>query len=121
MNGMDMSLLRKRLEHAGFDTERFAYHSLKNTPLENALALQSFVETIESPVIHFVCHSLGGLVIRHLFHNYPGQRPGRVVTLGTPHSSSSTASRLNEYSHTRWMLGKSIRSGLLGDVPPWRN
>lgn len=121
MNGMDMSLLRKRLDHAGFNTLRFSYHSLKNTPLENALALQSFVETIQSPVMHFVCHSLGGLVIRHLFHNYPEQRPGRVVTLGTPHTSSSAALRLYESSHARWVLGNSAKSGLLGDVPPWRN
>lgn len=121
MNGMDMSLLRKRLEHAGFNTLRFSYHSLEKTPLENALALQSFTEKIQSPVLHFVCHSLGGLVIRHLFHNYPEQRPGRVVTLGTPHTSSSAALRLYESSHTRWVLGKSAKLGLLGDVSPWRN
>lgn len=121
MNGMDMSLLRKRLEHAGFNTLRFSYHSLKNTPLENALALQSFTEKIQCPALHFVCHSLGGLVIRHLFHNYPEQRPGRVVTLGTPHTSSSAAIRLYGLSPSRWVLGKSIKAGLLGDVPPWRN
>jgi pimeloyl-ACP methyl ester carboxylesterase len=121
MNGVDMGLLCKRLENAGFNTERFSYHSLKNTPPENALALQSFVETLSAPVMHFVCHSLGGLVIRHLFHLYPGQRPGRVVTLGTPHTGSSAALRLCESSLTRWTLGKSTRAGLLGDVPHWRN
>lgn len=121
MNGMDMSLLRKRLDHAGFNTLRFSYHSLKNTPLENALTLQSFTEKIQNPALHFVCHSLGGLVIRHLFHSYPEQRPGRVVTLGTPHTSSSAALRLYDSSPGRWVLGKSAKSGLLGDVPPWRN
>lgn len=121
MNGMDMGLLYRRLEHAGFNTLRFSYHSLQNTPLENALALQTYVEKIHSPVIHYVCHSLGGLVIRQLFHNYPEQRPGRIVTLGTPHSISSAAQRLNQSSPGRMLLGKSIKQGLLGDVPPWRN
>jgi len=121
VNGMDMSLLRKRLENASFNTLRFSYHSLKNTPLENALALQSFTEKIQSPALHFVCHSLGGLVIRHLFHNYPEQRPGRIVTLGTPHTNSSAAIKLHQSSSSRWVLGKSTKLGLLGDVPPWRN
>ena len=121
LNGMDMGLLRRRLEHTGFNTLRFSYHSLQNTPLENALTLQAYVEKIQSPVIHYVCHSLGGLVIRQLFHNYPEQRPGRIVTLGTPHLISSAAQRLNQSAPGRMLLGKSIKQGLLGDAPPWRN
>ena len=119
MNGMDMSLLRRRLEHAGFNTLRFPYHSLQNTPLENALVLQDRIENIPDPVIHYVCHSLGGLVIRQLFYNFPGQRPGRIVTLGTPHVASSAAQRLYQSAPGRMLLGKSTRHGLLGDVPPW--
>lgn len=121
MNGVDMSLLRRRLEQAGFNTLQFSYHSLQNSPMVNALALQSFVEKIHSPVIHYVCHSLGGLVIRHLFNHYPEQKPGRVVTLGTPHIISSAAQKLNRTSAGRLLLGESTRLGLLGDVPPWRN
>ena len=121
MNGVDMGLLRRRLEQAGFKTLRFSYHGLQNTPLVNALALQAYVEKIHSPVIHYVCHSLGGLVIRHLFNNYPEQSPGRVVTLGTPHLISSAAQRLNQSSLGRMLLGQSTKLGLLGDVPPWRN
>jgi len=121
MNGLDMSLLRRRLEHAGFSALRFSYHSLKNTPLENALALQGCIEKISNPVIHYICHSLGGLVVRQLFHLYPEQRPGRIVTLGTPHSTSSAAQKLNQFAPGRMLLGKSTRYGLLGDAPPWHN
>lgn len=121
MNGIDMRLLRRRLEHAGYNAQQFSYPSLRDTPLENALALQTFCEKIQGPVIHFVCHSLGGLVVRHLFHNYPQQRPGRVVTLGTPHTGSSAALRLSQSLPGRILLGRSVKQGLLGELPPWRN
>lgn len=120
MNGLDMSVLRKRLDYAGYETCRFSYHSVRSTPVENALALQTFSETVKSPVIHYVCHSLGGLIVRHLFYNYPQRAPGRVVTLGTPHNASSTAGALARFAPARVLFGRSTHQGLLGNVPPWR-
>lgn len=121
MNGMDMLLLKKRLEHAGYKTMRFSYRSLRSAPAENALDLYNLVEQIESPVIHFVCHSLGGLVVRHLFSLYPDQKAGRVVTLGTPHSVSSAARELNRFPGGKYLLGNSMKHGLGGNVPAWPN
>ena len=121
MNGMDMSLMRHRLEQAGYECRRFAYHSIRSTPLENAMDLNTYLQTLDAAVLHLVAHSLGGLVLRHLFHEYPGQRPGRVVTLGTPHQPSSAARSLSFFPVTRFLLGKSIVNGLLGNVPPWHN
>lgn len=119
MNGLDMSLLRRRLVQAGYDTRRFSYRSMRATPLENAMDLNAFLLTQEAPVVHLVAHSLGGLILRHLFHEYPRQRPGRVVTLGTPHQPSSAAQSLADFPLTRILLGKSIVHGLLGNAPPW--
>ncbi len=116
---MDMTLLRKRLEHAGYTTKQFSYPTVRNTPLENAMDLNAFVAKINSPTVHFVCHSLGGIVVRHLFHEYPDQKPGRIVTLGTPHKPSSAAQQLSRFTPTCMMLGKSTINGLLGNIPPW--
>ena len=121
MNGMDMSLLRHRLEKAGYETRRFTYRSVRSRPLENAMDLNAFILTLEAPVIHFLCHSLGGLVVRHLFHEFPDQRPGRVVTLGTPHQPSSAAQSLIHVPPFRVLFGKSIVNGLLGKVPVWNS
>jgi len=121
MNGWDMSLLRRRLELAGYDCRRFSYHSMRSTPLENAMDLNAYLLTLDAAAIHLVAHSLGGLVVRHLFHEYPQQRPGRVVTLGTPHQHSTTAGSLADFPLTRILLGKSIVNGLLGNVPPWHS
>jgi len=119
MNGLEMSLLGKRLSRAGFHTRRFKYPSVNSGPHDNASALQELVQIIDSNKLHFVCHSLGGLVIRHLFHRYPDQRPGRIVTLGTPHRFSRAAKYLADRDTGRRMLGHSMKGGLLGNVPAW--
>lgn len=120
MNGLDMGLLQRRLMARGYHTTRFHYNSVSATPAENARQLGRLVETIEQPVIHFICHSLGGLVLRHLFHLCPEQKPGRVVTLGTPHRCSSAAGQLSRIAVGRILLGKSMDSGLLGGAPAWQ-
>jgi len=120
-NGLDMVLLKTRLERAGFATRMFTYPSVRTPPCDNAHNLQRLVGRIKSPVLHFVCHSLGGLIVRHLFHHYPEQRPGRVVTLGTPHTTSTAARQLSRLSTGRWLLGHSLEEGLLGGAPPWHN
>jgi pimeloyl-ACP methyl ester carboxylesterase len=119
MNGIDMTLLINRMKGHGYRTERFSYPSMGSTPRENAARLDSFCASINTPVVHFIGHSLGGIVIRHLFFDYPNRKPGRVVTLGTPHRPSYSAHNLSGYTLGKLMLGHSVIDGLLGNIPPW--
>lgn len=119
MNGMDMGLLRRRLSRAGYEAIQFRYASVRNTPLVNAMRLNDFTRGLHARIVHFVGHSLGGIVIRHLFFEYPDQRPGRVVTLGTPHRSSRAADALSRWPAGGLLLGESTKKGLLGNAPPW--
>ncbi|MGH8630353.1 MAG: esterase/lipase family protein [Burkholderiales bacterium] len=121
MNGMDMGLLRRRLARAGFRPVQFRYPSLRRPPHINAMQLHTFAQGLDAQTLHFVGHSLGGIVIRHLFFEYPDQRPGRVVTLGTPHHFSQAAGVLSRWPIGRLLLGKSTKNGLLGHAPPWPN
>lgn len=118
VNGLDMSLLRYRLQKH-YACHQFSYNSVSCEPAENAEKLNEFTANIDSDTIHFVGHSLGGLVIRHLFHHYPQQKPGRIVTLGTPHNQSHSARQLCGFLPTKILLGKSINDGLLGELPDW--
>jgi len=120
MTGWDMYLLAHRMEQCGFRVYRFSYRSTRYGLRENAFLLNRFLETIPGATIHLVGHSLGGLVIRRLFLDYPRQRPGRIVTLGTPHRTSRTAQRLQRAGWGRWALGKSF-GALTTALPPWDN
>lgn len=119
MTGIDMTVLRQRLRRCGFRSVQFSYPTVRCNIVQNAQRLQRFITKIDAEVIHFVGHSLGGLVIRQLFHDFPDQRPGRIVTLGTPHNGSLVARRFNRSSLGRMILGHSLERGLLGDIPPW--
>ncbi|MCW9013241.1 MAG: alpha/beta fold hydrolase [Gammaproteobacteria bacterium] len=119
MNGAEMWRLRQRLRQAGFDCYQFKYASFKKSPEENAELLNSFVQSIDARVIHFVCHSLGGIVLLHLFDKHLQSKPGRIVFLGSPVNGSEVARRLYSTRFTRWSLGRSVDRGLLGGRPAW--
>lgn len=119
MTGLDMAVLRRRVRACGFTTRQFSYPSVRATPRENAAQLQRWLAGVEGGTVHFVAHSLGGLVVRWLQQDFPGQRPGRVVTLGTPHAGSRVARVAGQRPWLRRLLGASLEQGLRGDLPPW--
>ena len=120
VNGLEQSLLRHRVRQCGYDCHQFSYHSLLRSPRQNADRLQAFLQKIDADVVHFVVHSLGGVVLLHLFDRHPDQRPGRVIMLGTPINGSSLARKLYRFPPARLLLGRSVVRGLLGDMPRWK-
>ena len=98
-----MWLLASRLEDAGFHVERVGYKSLKQTPEE---ILDDVSEQItgcclkqERPV-HFVGHSLGGLLIRAYLQDNDVDQLGRVVLIGTPNQGNELVDRFG----TDWWM-----------------
>ena len=120
MSGLELAPLRRRVRRCGFSCHQFRYRSLVRSPQENAARLDAYLRTIDADVIHLVAHSMGGLVVMHLFDQYPLQKPGRVVMLATPVTGSALAHKLNRYFFTRPFLGRSTERGLLGDAPRWK-
>jgi pimeloyl-ACP methyl ester carboxylesterase len=120
MTGLEMSLLAHRIRSAGFATKRFFYHSLFSTPAQNAERLYEFLLQQKSKTIHLVAHSLGGIVLLHLFDKYVDLPNGRVVLLGSPVQGSGVAKRLNSAFLTKGLIGRSGEQGLLGGAPGWR-
>ncbi len=122
MLGIDMALLRKRVRRCGFKVHQFHYSTVRKSPRESAVQLQSYIQQFDTQQpLHFVAHSLGGMVVRHLFYLYPEQRNGKVLALGTPHAGSEVAEQLSHSAWGRLILGKSVQQGLLGDAPQWRS
>ncbi|MGI9302236.1 MAG: esterase/lipase family protein [Gammaproteobacteria bacterium] len=120
MVGVEMGLLRKRIERCEFECCQYRYHSIRSTPADNARRLHDYLQTLETDIVHLVAHSLGGLVVMHLFDQFPMQKPGRVLMLATPIKGSALARRMNKIPVTGVLLGKSINQGLLGDAPRWK-
>ena len=119
MHAIAMLPLRSRLGACGFRPRQFSYPSLRLSVAENAARLARSLRDVDPPVVHFLCHSLGGLVVRSMLLESSWQRPGRVLTLGTPHMGCHVARRLGANPALAWILGNSLRHGLDGDIPPW--
>ena len=46
--------------------------------------------------VHFVTHSLGGIVVRYYFKHHPSARFGRIVMLSPPNQGSEPVDRLKD-------------------------
>ncbi len=119
MTGFEMLLLRYRLYRCGYRTYQFHYPSLCRKPAENAASLNRFLEKISADRVHLLAHSLGGIVLMHLFYAFSQQNPGRVVMLGTPAKGSELARRFYRKQGLRLLLGHACEQGLLGGAPDW--
>lgn len=90
-----MKRLMKYLEQEGFKVTGLNYPSRTKLLPEIAQMVASEIARIQDPKekIHFVAHSMGGIVVRQLFHDYPEiqERVGRVVMLGTPNQGCEVA------------------------------
>ena len=119
MKGPELSFIRYKLMHQGYKVLQFHYPSIFNSPEQNAASLYQFISKIDANVIHFVAHSLGGIVLSHLFANHEIKQQGKVVLIGSPLKGSAAAASLNKNKLMKPLLGKSVVKGLLGDVPGW--
>lgn len=120
MKGWVMKPISRYLSTHGHECRQFSYHSVRRTPKENALMLGQFVDKLDADIIHFVGHSLGGIILLHYFQIFDTAKPGRVVILGTPLSGSNVARHVSKNNFIKTsMLGASAKS-LLGNVPVWK-
>jgi len=120
MNGLEMGVLAHRLRRCGYTPITYPYKDWRFSPAQNAAHLQSWMESLQTDEVNFVAHSLGGVVLLHLFDRYPRQRPGRVVLLASPVRGSIVAEGMARRDWSRRTLGRSVEQGLLGGAPVWR-
>jgi pimeloyl-ACP methyl ester carboxylesterase len=119
--------LEKRLQRAGFATLNVDYESRKK-PLELlaediCFAIADFAARQHGP-IHFVTHSMGGLLARVYIARHRPARLGRVVMLGTPNGGSEIADRLQNIGLYRAYFGPAglqlvtTKDVTLASLPP---
>jgi pimeloyl-ACP methyl ester carboxylesterase len=114
MSGGESLLLRRRLSREfGMDVHPFRYATATSTMTEITSRLQGFVRNLQASRLHFVGHSLGGLVIYRFLERYPQQPPGRVVFLGTPSVASRAAVQASHIRLVASAMGRSVQDELL--------
>jgi alpha-beta hydrolase superfamily lysophospholipase len=120
MRGAAMGVLRRRLEPSGFSFHDFTYSSLTGSLYDSVEALAEFVARVPGETVHFVGHSLGGVLICALLERSLPARTGRVVCLGSPLKGSKTAARLCRWPGGRLLIGRVPSTSMRAAGRPWR-
>jgi hypothetical protein len=122
-----MALLAERLEDAGYRVVNFGYPS-RSEPIE------ALVDRLEDELhrccpgsedsVHFVTHSMGGVLVRALLARREQPHHGRVVMLSPPNQGSEIVDAFADTPVLRAFLGPAgVRlgtdpDGVSGGLPP---
>jgi len=123
MSGFELRVLKHRLEADGeFRAVAFSYPSITGTINDHVRALLDFVREQDARELHFVGHSLGGIVILRALQLTDDLPPGRAVLLGTPSQGSKAAqgvARILPFGKA--ILGASVNAEIVEFAPrEWR-
>ncbi len=99
--------LSHRLRKDGFKVRHFAYPATSIPLAAHAGNLFEFASDTRSDGIHFLGHSLGGLVILRMMADTPELPPGRIVLLGSPLGGSVVARRMRNLPGSEKLLGEA--------------
>jgi len=91
----------------------FRYFGASESMSDITARLAAFVRELKGAEVHFVGHSLGGLVIYRLLERFPEQPPGRVVFLGVPCVASRAAERAGVLGPLAHLMGPTVAAELL--------
>jgi pimeloyl-ACP methyl ester carboxylesterase len=114
MPGEESLVLRSRLSHEfALKLRPFRYSAATSSMSHITGRLADFVRELSVAEVHFIGHSLGGLVIHRFLERFPEQPPGRVVFLGTPSVASRAAENASRFAPIAHLMGQSVAEELL--------
>jgi predicted alpha/beta hydrolase family esterase len=115
MKRLEWTLRREnyRVINLAYPSTRISVHAAADLWLSNVLKTQTTDPTVK---IHFVAHSLGGIVLRQYLTNHQIQNLGRVVMLAPPNQGSELADRLRNNCLYRLATGPAGQELGTGDT-----
>ncbi|MEE2638664.1 MAG: alpha/beta fold hydrolase [Acidobacteriota bacterium] len=122
-----MAILSARLADAGFRVTSFGYPS-RTEPVEALIdRLADQVDQCchdDMTGVHFVTHSMGGVLVRSYLSRRPERHDGRVVMLSPPSQGSEIVDAFVDSEMLRALLGPAGArlgtgsAGIAGELPP---
>lgn len=117
MHGVAMALMQRRLARGGYAVRPYSYPTVRSTLGENAQRLRSYCDSLACDKLHFVAHSMGGLVALKAAGLLIPDTRGRIVLIGTPFADCYSGHQLQRLPGGRWLLGKCMAQWLLESQP----
>lgn len=102
-----MSKMAKKLSVAGYQTVNQNYESTKHSieKLSTDAISQALISCGNAERVHFVTHSLGGILVRYYLQSSYIKKLGRVVMLGPPNQGSEVVDKLAKMPGFEWFNG----------------
>lgn len=103
-----MYWIGRYLKQKNYDITLFDYPSTKY-PIEELVEWmhEKLQKSPQDPtqVVHFVCYSMGGVLLRAYLEKYAIPNLGRVVFLASPNQGSELADKLSAFKLYAWIFG----------------
>ncbi len=105
-----MDKLEAAFSSADYHTFNWDFNSRDFTVIQNAAKLDSILRHKDylEHTLHFVTHSMGGIVIRYYLENYNPPNVGRFVMIAPPNQGSQIATELRGFPPFRWLYRKNV-------------
>jgi pimeloyl-ACP methyl ester carboxylesterase len=103
-----MVYLAHALRREGFAAQALTYRTMRGTLEEHLARLGKRIAALESPRVHLVGHSLGGVIVLRYLQPKPDDRIRRAVLIGAPVAGCRAAEDLAQRTGGEFLLGKSL-------------
>lgn len=114
---LDMYAMGRYLQRDGYEVINYNYASTSDTLETLSDKLAEDLKPYENRKLHFVTHSMGGIVVRTYFNRHFPNNVGRFVMIAPPNQGAELADFLGNVGVYQWFFGpagQQLRRGEMG-------